>query len=220
MTTHDNGAEHASDSAAESTEPPDWHTLDLGNPDHLKLALITIEERGRDHANESRKGLTSVAKLAQDCCNVANMAFGEANIARKSAERVEAKQASDGKLLVKMAKTMGIESPDSDAPPPMRQRFDSLQSEIDLAELAAAEARSAAKLAQERADAATEEAAAAKVEATGALEAAGDAKVLNAEAVTSLKAIAKGVAAGVAALTVIGTSIYGLLQFIQEVSGK
>ncbi len=122
---------------------------------------------------------------------------------------------------------MGIETPDSTAPPPFRERFDSLQGEIDLAEIAAAEARAhAVKLEAEvastrvRLEAEAKEiraaAAAAASEASGATRAAGEAKMLNTEAVTSLKAIAVGVGKGVAALAVIGSALYGALQLAKQ----
>jgi hypothetical protein len=208
-------------------EAPDWHTLDLRNPDFLKLALITIEERALEHSNETRDSLKALAAtvgklavtvgeasrttnaLVQQSIGVANTAFGEAQRARLAIE-------AQGVLVGKVATFVGIDPAISLVPPPMRERFDSLQGEVDLAELAATEARAEAKRAQERADAATAAAESAKQEASGATKAAGDAKLLNTEAVTSLKAIAVGVGKGVAALAVIGSALYGALQLAKQ----
>jgi hypothetical protein len=202
MATHDG---NGNGDAAPTSEGAHWDSL-VKDPG-LRLALFTLDERIKDHANEHRERSDRTDRLVQDCCAVANKAFGSAARASETAERIEAAQATQTKLLVKVASALSIDTPDSLAPPPIRERLDSLQSEVDVAEKVAAEARAEAKAAQARADAATAAASAAATEASGAHKVAGEAKLLNGEVLKKLGVVATGLAALTAAAWAIAKAL-------------
>jgi hypothetical protein len=228
MTPHDkNGnGDDLTESAAVRRAASDLDAL-VTDPG-LRFVFHSLEERIQDHADESRAGVAAIAEgqarlaegqrtlgaLVQDCAAVALQASGDAKAARLACERIEATQAAHGVTIAAIATSLGITS--SIAPPPMRERLDSIQTELDAAELVAAEARVEAKAAQERAARLESDARetraraeAAHAEASGAHKVAGEAKLLNAEVVKKLGALVLALGALTGAAYAIAKALGG-----------